>query len=170
MPLPNTGKQRASRIPLDYFKWSSRLDRGKLLLAIGAAAITLGGGAPLIVSKDRQESWVSPGPVASVHAIWENDCTACHVPFSPIRDDAVAMFSKTGVHSADDKCRACHSGAEHMPTQLAGEVPSPVCHQEHRGRDAKLTQVANQNCTACHADIGRHDGSEAHGLSPRWPT
>ena len=153
MPLQSTGKQRASRIPLDYFRRSSRLDRGKLLLAIAAGAIALGGGALLIVSKERQEAWISPGPVASVHAMWENDCMACHVPFAPIRDDAVAMFTKAGVHSADDKCRACHSGAEHHATQLAGEVRSCAsCHPEHRGRDAKLTRVADQNCTACHAE------------------
>src|SRR5262245_61139105 len=37
-----TGKQRASKIPLDYFRHSSPLDRWRLWLAIIALAATVG--------------------------------------------------------------------------------------------------------------------------------
>ncbi len=157
MPPLDTGKQRASRIPLDYFKRSNGLERGKRMLALLAALATIGGGALLVMSKERQDEWYSPGPVAAVHATWQNDCLACHVPFTPIRDHAVRLLGKDSIHATDQKCQACHSGVEHHSNQLAEEVRSCAgCHHEHRGRDAPLARVADKNCTECHAELVLH--------------
>jgi len=155
-PSPETGKQRASRIPLDYFKHSNRLDRGKLLLAL-LAAVVAGGVSLSLWSADGRQRWHAPGPVAAVHAAWENDCNACHIPFAPIRDDAWMAATGAARHAADERCAACHRGPVHHATESTADVRScSACHEEHRGRDASLVRVADQFCIDCHIDLGGH--------------
>ena len=60
--------------------------RWKRILAALLAILTVVWLAYGFVRHD--ESRYSPGPLASVHASWDHDCAACHVEFSPIRDDA----------------------------------------------------------------------------------
>ncbi len=154
-PFPGGGSSReqVSRIDRTYFQRPSRFQkirRGLLLAALVAGAAW---GAWAAFDAPRQ---VATGPVAAVHAKWESDCSACHVPFTPIKDNT--FFSSAATRQAmDTKCEACHRGASHHPLQLAAEVGSCAsCHADHRGRDADLSRVADRTCTACHGDIAAH--------------
>jgi hypothetical protein len=155
-------KQRAVRIPLDYFQRRSVLDRWKgglaLLAALAAVAYALwsavGQGGP---------GHFSPGPLAAVHAMWNDRCEACHESFTPTSAEAWSG----NPHAADALCQACHRGAEHSSKQIAAEVAScSACHADHRGHDADLIRVADSQCTNCHANIAAHLKTGAKSPEP----
>jgi hypothetical protein len=148
-----TSREQVSRIDRGYYARRSRLQSRRTWL-VTAGLITAAGwcawGAidPL--------SHHAPGAVAAAHARWERDCDACHVPFSPIKDDTWLSTERTRA-AMDAKCEACHRGAAHHPLQIAAEVGSCAsCHVDHRGREADIARVADRTCTACHADISAH--------------
>jgi hypothetical protein len=155
-------KQRAVRIPLDYFRQKSGLERwksGLALLAVAAGLVyiawsTIGSSGP---------SHYSPGPLASVHSMWNDHCEVCHQNFTPTGAGAWSG----NPHAADVLCQACHRGQEHTSKQLATEVAScAACHVEHRGRDADLIRVADTQCTVCHANLAAHMSPDAKPLNP----
>jgi hypothetical protein len=166
-----TGKQRASGIPLDYFRHRNSLDRGKLILAAVVAAVTAGWLSAGSLSGRRAAAWYSPGRVTAVHAMWENDCSACHVNFTPIASDAAAASLFGDKAAIDAKCQACHNvstksnslghHASKDPTMLA----CSSCHFEHRGRTGSLVRIADASCTSCHADVAAH--REGDSLLPQ---
>jgi hypothetical protein len=154
MPARETGKQRAVRIPLDYYKHPDRIERWKLGLGGVALAAAVAwpvlGLIPLGGLPDAVEETYSRGPVAAVHATWEADCAACHTPFSPIRDQGVGA-DLLGAHEGSAKCVTCHAGPPHHRNQEPHEQGCATCHHDHRGRDASLVRVADGDCTSCHA-------------------
>lgn len=169
-PLPSrqprdSAKQRARRMPLDYYKGLSRLDQIKWLLtglaclAVGGYIVwTLGGWA---VGNENAARQFSPAPVASVHAVWEGQCAACHVPGQSLRQDGQAISAVSalvkGRTSADTRCTTCHAGPPHHANQLASDVWScSGCHRDHQGRDADLTRMNDTVCTRCHAAMEQH--------------
>src|SRR3954451_16887790 len=88
-PLPpyvtrETGRQRATRIPLDYFKRPDALTRWKGWLSLLALLVAGGWAVSGLVRSDQGRLSYSRGPVAAVHAAWDSDCAACHVDFSPM--------------------------------------------------------------------------------------
>src|SRR4051794_22575051 len=106
----------------------------------------------------------SPGPVTSVHALWNADCSWCHEPKKDGGFD-------TGV--SDTACLRCHDATIHHPNQVrfiaaeqAGARPGvginsdartisadcKSCHLEHRGRDLMIGRI-DAKCTQCHADL-----------------
>lgn len=109
---------------------------------------------------------LSSGPVASAHAGLEGYCGNCHTSFS------------VGDAGADpDKCAACHepTGSSlgvhtfdaHYVYRSAdpgrayrrdGETACAACHPEHRGREAKITSVADARCATCHGFDSFNDG------------
>ena len=104
-----TGKQRAVRIPLDYYKHRDPLTRWKLALALLAPALALGwwfGGDAW--SRGQAGLRASHGPVAAVHATWEQQCEACHVPFAPIGPETwpAEHLKRVGLafERSDQKC------------------------------------------------------------------
>lgn len=107
---------------------------------------------------------VSPGPLASAHANFEGDCSSCH---------GGAGSGRAAVASAS--CQTCHervgdagdlgfySFAAHYayrgglgPEAIEAahgektEQPCAACHPDHRGRQAALTEVADERCASCH--------------------
>jgi hypothetical protein len=148
MPPPETGKQRASRIPLDYYKQPNSLERWKLWLGLAVLLLTTGWLAAGLLRSDQGRTDYSRGPVAAVHATWEDNCTVCHIPFSPIRGNIWASGDET-----NKKCRACHAGPTHHENQKF-EPACASCHRDHRGRDASLTHITDSDCVQCHADLG----------------
>jgi hypothetical protein len=137
-----TTKQLAGRIAdRNYFKRPERLTSIKHRLALAAIALT----APLavwgaaVLGFGWKASPVSPGPVATVHAVWETRCDACHQPFH-------------GIHS-NDRCDTCHGGTVHFPKQAEHENRCADCHVDHRGREASLLHVSDANCTTCHREL-----------------
>jgi hypothetical protein len=150
---PETSKGRATRIPLDYYRKQDWLRRSKFWLALLAVvpAIAWAG-----FNSMRSESFSSPGPVVTSHALWDHECAACHISFTGIRDDAIRLAGSPA-HATDRKCQACHLGPQHDAHQLAHDVVGCAsCHEDHRGRDASLTRIADAACTNCHADLLKH--------------
>lgn len=158
MPPRETGKQRAERIPPDYFRGGNRLDRGRVILAAIAAAAAMGWWGIGVVANRRSDLWASPGRVAAAHAAIETNCTACHVEFAPIRHDAWAKLWSTDRHAADENCRKCHHDLSHDKvnrlghhlTTNADSLSCSTCHHEHLGRSHLLAHTADSSCTMCH--------------------
>jgi predicted CXXCH cytochrome family protein len=166
-PAPlQTGKGRASRIPLDYFKSLNGLEKTKLVvtavavLAAGAwlawGAFAPGGGGSMRYSH---------GPVSLAHADIETNCEACHKPFSPISEQNLFMKHPS---EADGKCLDCHSKADHLKQMTRDWVvhhsnvkpesdrSCAGCHREHQGRDFSLVRLQDNDCTSCHKDLKEH--------------
>src|SRR5437868_3705383 len=132
-------KQRAARIPLDYFRQKNALERGKLWLSAAAVVVALAYVAWGAFTKSAAAKVLSPGRLAAVHAMWENRCDVCHQPGSPLAADAWSIDA----HASDQLCKTCHEGADHSHKQIAAEVGScSSCHHDHQGRDANLVRVA----------------------------
>lgn len=148
-----TSRGRVARIDRSYFHRRSRFQRARswlIFACLGLGVAWAGWGA-----YDARLHH-SPGDVAAVHAKWENDCNACHVPFSPIKDHTWLSTAATR-QAMDGKCESCHRGPAHHPLQVTAEVGSCAsCHADHRGRGADITRVADRTCTACHGDIAAH--------------
>jgi predicted CXXCH cytochrome family protein len=166
-PLPT--KQRAFRIDLDHYKRPDLFSLAKWLLSIAAAIASVGYAAYLFAPGSGGQSQLAPGNVALVHAAWENQCSECHQDFHAIRGDAWAAQGVNGVQAAEAKCLQCHAAPNHHNESLAPDKAHRVascgsCHQEHRGSDASLVRMDDQNCTRCHANL-----SEMIGKSARQP-
>jgi hypothetical protein len=161
-----TSKQQVSRILPDYYKRSDYIRRHRNIVTLVAAVLAIGLVAAVGLSHDWHTAGISPGPVARVHATWEQQCSACHESFSPINEAAQQSMSLVGggglsatavVTSAESKCQVCHPGPPHNPHQVATEEQSCTsCHPEHRGREAPLTEMDDFACTRCHAQIKQH--------------
>ena len=156
MPPPQTGRQRAARIPLDYYKHPTRLDWGRGWWALGLAAlVALGWWATGWLWAGQGQAYYSRGPVAAVHASWDSDCTACHTPFTPVGGEAWAKNFVAHAHEMNQKCEACHAGPPHH-LGATPELACASCHHDHRGRDASLVRTADGTCTQCHGDMKDH--------------
>ena len=158
-----TGKSLASRIPLDYHRRPNSVESWKrwlaLLAFVGALAWVAVGfrfdkGRPALGDWGRLQA--SRGPVAKVHAAWDSDCEACHVPFTPIRSGGwtSGIFGHDASVS-NAKCQQCHQGATHHET-ASPELDCASCHRDHRGRDASLVKLDDSACTTCHANLQDH--------------
>jgi hypothetical protein len=150
-----TGKQRASRIPLDYFRHASPLDRWRLWLAMIALAATLAWIGWAVVNGRAAQLRYSPGPLAEAHALWDDQCEACHIPFQPIKATNLPLAAR-GTKPADERCRNCHLGAPHHATTRGLAEGCADCHHEHAGRNASLVRLPDVNCVECHANLAEH--------------
>jgi hypothetical protein len=156
MPPPETGRQRAARIPLDYYKHTTPLDRGRGWRALALAALlALGGVATGWFTGGQGQGYYSRGPVAAVHTTWEDNCTACHTPFAPLSGEAWPVRFTGDVAAMNQKCEACHAGTIHHASQNQ-DLACARCHHDHRGRDASLVRVADADCLHCHREIAKY--------------
>ena len=168
VPRP-TAKQRASGIPLDYYKQPDRLARWKIWLSAAAVIAAVGWWAAgwalgRVGGRDLSRMRYSHGPVARVHATWDAQCEACHVDFRPISGGATwAGALGANTKASDQKCQACHAGPPHHDNQVAAEVKTCAgCHRDHRGVDASLVRLPDSDCTSCHARLASHtEGGKA---------
>ncbi len=162
-----TGRQRAVRIPMDYFKSPNRWERGKWIAtvaAIGTAVIWWTFGT--LLGKPKSEFY-APGKLTSVHQTWENQCSACHAGLHAIRDDSLGSRWEGGTLDADDKCQTCHRGPPHFAKQSAAESPGcSSCHQDHRGVQASLLKMDDAACTRCHHPLHRPAERNAETTKP----
>ncbi len=144
-----TGKQRAVRIPLDYFKQADGLTRWKLGLTALALVLALSWWASGFVTSDEGRLRYARGPVASVHATWEANCEACHAPFSPINGAHWSTPILGKAQESNSRCENCHAGPAHHASQKKRETPScGGCHHDHQGRDASLVRLPDRNLAA----------------------
>ncbi|MBV8607456.1 MAG: hypothetical protein JO034_08355 [Singulisphaera sp.] len=159
-----SSKQRTVRIPLDYYKRLDRLTRWGLILSGVAvvAAIWWASGLGWDVRNwsrwsERSRELATHGAVARVHAPWDNQCEACHVPFTPIGQNKWTASFVGGSAQSDAKCQSCHAGPRHHADQNPEDKDALIacagCHHDHRGRDASLVRIADHHCTQCHSDL-----------------
>lgn len=153
--MAETGKQRAARIPLDYYKQPDRLEKGKRRLLLAGLIVPLALTLLWWLRGSAGKRPFSRGPVAAVHAAWNDNCTACHEPFKPISSDNL-LAGWLPQHVADNRhCQTCHAGPPHHAHQKPDLVCSH-CHREHRGSDASLVRLDDRACVQCHADLAAH--------------
>ena len=84
MALRQTGKQRASRIPLDYFKHPDLLERWKHRLLGLAVILALGWWGLGYLRSDSGNLRYQRGPVASVHAEFQVKQVLLEAGLNPI--------------------------------------------------------------------------------------
>src|SRR5258707_183211 len=78
-----------------------------------------------------------PGPLASVHATWDDRCVACHVSAQPLNANNWTNAIVNQSHVADTQCQTCHVGPQHHAIERVASVPGCTsCHREHQGRGA----------------------------------
>src|SRR5829696_4970614 len=124
-------KTLASWLELDYFRRPRPLRRVRSqvtkLVLLGCALLVAG--VSLLPGSRRI---YQAAPVSSAHALFNDDCEACHTArFATATrlvrgDDAVRSVS-------DEACLRCHAGEVHHSRQAT--TPScAACHREHRDR------------------------------------
>ncbi len=145
-----SGKQRAGRLALDYYKhqgWKPK----SIAAVVVCVALTCVAAA---MYAGRGQANFSPGPLSAAHAAWDQKCKACHTGLGSVGEQS----AQTDVAAAS--CQQCHQmPAHHANEQLSATSPSPNCvgcHLEHRGREASLTRVDDHQCTNCHANLKDH--------------
>lgn len=168
-----SARQRALRIRLEYVHHRDSLARGKLLLTLLAAVVTVIYCGWAMFFQPAGPAQFAPHDVSSAHAHFERDCQACHVNFVPLRADAslwparllgaapaidLAVPERSPAHGIIAKrCQTCHVAASHHRLERPADVAAcSTCHREHLGSAANLRQVANNQCTNCHAEITLH--------------
>lgn len=171
MTPPETAKPRWEGIPLNYFQHSHSLERWKWWLTLAGLAAPLAWFGLGLLRSDEGQLHYLRGPVAAVHATWEADCTACHIPYTLINDDSGLASLLGETHGTDARCQACHAGPPHHTRQNPNHTPSCAgCHCDHRGRDASLVRVPDSACTRCHQDLVAHlnrGEEQAHSFENR---
>lgn len=151
MPPSVTGKQRAARIPLDYYKRPNFMEAWKGTLALLAFVVTVGVAAAAWVLKGGGGAYISRGPVAAVHAAWDDKCEACHADF---RQQGKGSVTAALFGSSNLSCEKCHAGTVHHDSALVAMTPGcGACHRDHRGREAALSWLPDSDCTQCHRDL-----------------
>ena len=170
-----SGKSKALRIRLDYYKHRGQLDWTRwacvgvaLICSISYAAFVLAGvfWQPGDVDKFRP-NWlaaavlqVNTGPLSKVHAHLEKDCQQCHAEsaFRPIASDAFKFDVRASLDSLSEKCQSCHSVRSHVAINANAacvllDQNCAECHRDHQGRNVNLTEVASRKCTSCHTNL-----------------
>jgi hypothetical protein len=101
------------------------------------------------------------GPLSTAHAMFNNDCSRCHVEGFKTWDRLVHSNSAIRAVS-NDTCEKCHLGPQHHPDVVRGESIACVsCHREHHGQ-GPISRVADGSCTSCHRDLPRSIEPGAH--------
>jgi predicted CXXCH cytochrome family protein len=155
MANPEAGPGKLAAVPTDAYRRTGFLEQWRFwvpLLAVVLIATwrTLDHVWPAVPGPE----WHSPGQLAWAHALWDNDCNACHQPFTPA--SSANWLGRTAglVQATEAQCKACHAGAEHHQAENASLRPGCTsCHREHQGRDSLLVRVANSHCVGCHQNL-----------------
>jgi hypothetical protein len=135
-------KKLAKRIEMDYFARPHPLRRWRRILSIAIPVVALGW---LVTTRARgSEKVYSSGPLSASHAVFGQQCSACHV----------TRAGKFREHVTDDACLNCHDAPAHNLRQTSAPACSS-CHVEHTGK-LQLARTSDQACTQCHADLAKH--------------
>ena len=169
---PESSKQRALRIVLDYHRRGDRLVRAKYFWTLVFSAVAAAYVGWLFLGGAAARQQLSPGPLAAAHSSLNDSCAKCHSDFQPLSGDAngsrlllsAMRFNDSQslheAHTTKVSCRDCHpqqTDLPHHPHQLAKHVSScAACHADHQGSGALLARPADRACTTCHQDIANH--------------
>src|SRR5262249_17846896 len=157
MARQRKAKLRAQRIERDYYlrrHWFRSLRVWLTLGALAAAVLWL---TPLLGWRPHRGS---PGRVAKAHAMYEQDCAACHLKASDVALTGTADHAQPPVFRAanDAGCRTCHKIPDHHPNQTSTPTCAS-CHVEHRALPT-LSAVATASCSDCHVNLLAHTHGE----------
>lgn len=172
-----TGKDRSQRIQIDYYKRRTVIDSWRRIGVIGG--VLFGGlyGCYVMATLpgDRAGNQLSTGPVATVHASFEQECSECHQDFTPLDPHAPSHWlpllgvdeARSGEH-LEAACQKCHQVGPHYRSSMHASFASidqncASCHSDHQGRDHDLTAMSQRQCSQCHADL-----SEVVNGEPRY--
>ncbi len=115
------------------------------------------GGLAASLSMGRSEL-VASGPLSSSHAVFGEDCVACHTPFTEAVGEKCSLCHESGADSLGDYSFDAHfvyvSGDHTRAVPHDGETTCAGCHLEHQGRTAVLTAVDDAGCESCHGFSG----------------
>ena len=162
MQSPDRGKSKALRIRLDYYRHVSGIDRARRLLILLGLALSVAYGVWILLPMGNAKSFarlhVSAGPLAQVHAAFENDCEKCHAHglSSALGKNSFQLDPERRLEHQESACQNCHRVDGHWRTSLkdpSQDRDCAHCHHEHTGRTTTLTHVANQACAECHRDL-----------------
>src|SRR5437879_713801 len=113
-----TGKQRAARIPLDYYKKSDVLGKWKCWLGWAALIVPMLCFGVSFGMGEQGDFHASRGPVSSVHQNWDASCSTCHTTFTPISSNSFRIPLIMGdTKDSSKKCQTCHAGPDHFHNQ-----------------------------------------------------
>lgn len=133
--------------------------RGRLTFLAAAIVIALigafgfgDGGAGVISSVD-------PGGISGAHQNFtaEEGCATCHKPHAS--DAGGWMQAAWSPASLSQSCESCHAfngpadaphNEEFKTAGVHRKTECTMCHTEHKGMDAKITQLSDSQCSACH--------------------
>ena len=162
MQTPDRGKSKALRIRLDYYRHASGVDRARRLLILLGLALSVIYGIWILLPMGNAKSiarlHVSAGPLAQVHATFENDCEKCHAHglSTPLGKNSFQLNPERRLEHQESACQNCHRVEGHWRSSLkdpSQDRDCAHCHHEHTGRTTTLTRVANQACVECHRDL-----------------
>jgi mono/diheme cytochrome c family protein len=155
-----TQKIRAKRIVLDYFRRPHPFRSLKWWLNVLAPLCVA---AWLLIYAGRgDEKPYTSGPVSHGHAMFGDQCEACHGPGLQVTAaGAVPTATQRGyfLKVSDRTCQQCHEG----PVHHANETFTPACatcHLEHKG-NVVLAEIGRQHCTQCHENLTTKDKNVA---------
>ncbi len=176
MSATSTNRDRASafRANRHYFRRPSSLGAWKVRLAIAAVLVSVGWvvGAWIIVPGQMKHD-VSRGPVASVHAAWNDRCEACHAP-SGAPDGGPGGIFDCAERWRAFRCDTCHSGptgdeknyAAHHATAIWPKDKGnacAACHHDHQGGNFSLVKIADADCLQCHKNLKDYHSDPGKG-------
>jgi hypothetical protein len=139
-------KDRAQRLDISYQRHLPKFLTAKWTLTAAAIAVACALSIPLLSGLGGSRKLLVNGPISRSHAMFEQNCQSCHEP-------AFQGVSNT-------KCQSCHDAPSHPAksidtAKLIGEPSCAQCHLEHSGKPF-LADVADGNCTTCHANLTAH--------------
>lgn len=104
-------------------------------------------------------SFISPGPLSSNHANFEENCQKCHELGKMVtiekcsvchektsNDFGIYKFSAHYLYKSKDVRKVEKSSLEYSDREML----CFSCHMEHRGRNASITKVSDRKCIRCH--------------------
>ena len=162
-----TGKQRKSRIELDYYRRSDALARWRGGLTLGADPGGGGLGRGRVRSGagiDRRTRGSSSRAVWPRRARWPGRTRSGIRPARPatsrsLRSTLRAGRRRSGRARGPAMFNARRATPARRITRASAQEDVPACaecHREHRGRDSSLLAMDDSSCTACHADLPSH--------------
>lgn len=105
----------------------------------------------------QQAGFLSNGPLSSSHAGLESECSSCHTRFSGLSlDKCDVCHEKVGdpVGVFSFAAHSLYRSGDFGRVEGAAEGPDcNLCHVEHEGREARMTNVTDARCLSCH-EIG----------------
>ena len=145
----------------------------RIALTLLLFAVPLIAGSLRSEAANSLEKLLMPGAVAKAHAKTENNCDACHTPFSKDTQDGLCLDCHKPVKADIDSHRGFHG-----KNPLMKGASCNLCHDDHKGRDFDMVplnralfdhRLTDFTLTGPHADVpcaGCHATGKKFAESP----